>query len=204
MAIRIHLTLCGLLLAAAPVAAEAPAGLQPGDVGALLLEAESGDSVTFRLVMPNVRGIEPSSYDYDHVEPVALSGTVVLFDHDGPLARLESPPEFQLRFWCENDGGVQFRAEARVTVPRSQLDHAPQVAWTPERFAGFVRIYGDKPLEKTTDWRPAAAAMFSGDGDGDGTADTFALLSNSQDGEPPYPLDLLTPLGPRPLNCGEP
>lgn len=116
--------------------------LQNGAVGAIYLIGETKDSVDLKLVFPakQVLGYPDNFYGarYGDTAPVTAKGKMVLFDGKGPLFTINKLPPLILAFWCENDGGTQFRPEARLTLRKAQLKRRFRANPDLQGLAGFV------------------------------------------------------------------
>jgi hypothetical protein len=103
-----------------------PPALKPDSIGVVYLIDEDDQSVRVNIIFPSLQVIDyPSSFpgpkSYRATLPVVTEGQLVLFDDKGKVVTLDSLPLFQLKFWCENDGGEQFRPEAVMTIPKAKL-----------------------------------------------------------------------------------
>jgi hypothetical protein len=151
----------GLVLALATVlaaparGAEATGGglrLADGAMGAVYLVEQTRDQVTIKVVFPDrlVQGERAGTGDYESTEPVAGPRFLELLDDRGVLARLTPPPPLVHRFWCANDGGVQWRAEATLTLPARALARPLRPVPHHDGVAAFALAYsGARPSPHT-------------------------------------------------------
>lgn len=118
--------------------------LRPDSVGVVYLAEESAKSLDLEIVFPAKQAIiYPDSFsgaDYKATAPVLVEGQLVLFDAKGPLATIKSHPQFYLRFWCENDGGTQFRPEVKMTITKSLLKRPLKANKELQGIAAFVFV----------------------------------------------------------------
>lgn len=155
--------------------------LWPGAVGAAYVTKRAGAETTLTLVFPR-DAVKP----VDHAtkgRPVVVQGELVLFDEKGLVQRLPAK-DFLMRFWCENDGGQQVRAEVVVKVklarplqPRAEL----------QQLGGFVVVAkkGEAPKLPPVTASPLA---LMGDLEGDGVPEAGLVTApdeaNNCDGKP--------------------
>jgi hypothetical protein len=163
--------------------------LPVGAVGAAFVERETADTVTLRLQFDqwdvDDTPVWPSARDELLKFRVATKvlGPVVVLDAKGVVLAVGSP-RFELRFACENDGGLRFAASARVTVKKRALARPLAPRPGTDGLVGFAvvgQVERAGPLEAGE-----GTSYFTADLDRDGTPD--ARLSGSLD---------------EAMNCGE-
>lgn len=133
----------GLLLGSgSSQAADKQFSLRDGAVGAIYVTGETKDSIELKLVFPadQVTGYPQNFYGarIEDTAPVKARGKMILFDGKGPLATLGKLPPLMLTFWCENDGGTQFRPEARLRLRKAVLKRHLRANRDLQGLAGFV------------------------------------------------------------------
>ena len=146
-----------------PPAAERPSEvrtLPPGALG-VLVRAGHHHHVVFPAAEMVGRGLtrEEQLAAYGGTPPewfVSSSAELVLFDSEGDLARLP-PLALKMQFWCENDGGIQFRPQVElpevpttprplVVVPGTSLEDPCCDAPDPRNgVVAFVRVGQPRP-----------------------------------------------------------
>src|SRR5262249_43785165 len=107
-----------------------------------------------------------------------------LFDKAGVLTKLRID-ELTVKFWCENDGGLQYRPEVRVHVSKSSLARPLAPVADLQNVAAFV--IAQKEVKHGVP--PATApdnAGLTGDADGDGKPDAYVWShpASGCDGKP--------------------
>ncbi|MEZ4317161.1 MAG: hypothetical protein R3F61_06645 [Myxococcota bacterium] len=173
----------------------------PEGAAGVLIEREGVRTVVFPASsVTGLVGLEPAGDDVSVPGPhgpVEVSAGLVVFDADGPLARFPAPA-LDIVLACENDAGVAYRAEGRVTDVVLARSPAPG----PDGFVAFVAVEGGeaRAIEGFT-WPEGTRELRSGDRDADGTPDAELLGwpddAICEDGH----LVLATAAGAAPLRC---
>src|SRR5687768_10234042 len=101
-----------LLGFATQVDGEAQPRVRAGSVGVAYMEV--GDT-ELRLVFPSSTA---KSAGQKEKTPIEIGGELVLFDAKGSLGRIQTAGPASLRRWCKSHGGMQFRPELAVPVPK--------------------------------------------------------------------------------------
>lgn len=211
-ALKRNLLLLVFVLVGVASASDNKPSLSPDSIGVVYLTGESDKAVDLRIVFPALQVLNypenfPGSGDYKATTLVSAAGQLILFDNKGPLATLKTIPEFRLTFWCENDGGMQFRPEAKMTIPRSLLKRSLKPNVDIQGIAGFASL--NSPQRKASNKSVTTTSEVRMKGDLDGNNFTDALIWVSQDeagncdGKPENNLtvDLKTEKFDRPLRC---
>lgn len=105
----------------------------------------SYDSIQFRLIVPiqNLSGYKINNWN-DDVPPIIGSikynGTISFYDETGLLVDVAGEFDFDIRFWCENDGGIQYRPELIIQLPKSSFDRKLNGHPLIENIACFVLL----------------------------------------------------------------
>lgn len=122
--------------------------LENGSVGAVYVTGHTKDTVELKIVFPvdQIPGYPGNFYGagYKDTAPVAAKGKLIFFDGKGPLFTLKKVPPLKLVFWCENDGGTQFRPEAKLALRTKQLKRHLHAHPELQGLAGFV-FYESRP-----------------------------------------------------------
>lgn len=155
--------------------------LNPGAVGAVYV-VKAGPTATLRIVFPapyieNPNGGQVERGDGATIVPVTVVGELVLFDEKGVVQRFRSKA-FKTKFWCENDGGRQTRAEAQVSL---KLERPIEAKAALQQLAGFVVVAKTGEVPKLPALKKAQFAA-SGDLDGDGAADVGVVTAQDEAG----------------------
>jgi hypothetical protein len=138
-----------LLLYSGGLPTASPA-LRWGSIGVIYVLDETPTSVHLKVVFPkgtveNYPTPFPTTHPYHKARlPFVYHGSLVVFDAKGTTAVLDGPVHFDLVFWCENDGGDQYRPEARITVDKSRLAHPLQPVRAIQSAAAFALAGGSE------------------------------------------------------------
>jgi hypothetical protein len=170
--------------------------LAVGSVGVVYNAAAKDGGYALRVVFPasTAPGLDDWSRgkDYKETTPVAIEGDLVLFDDKGQLARVPATAA-AARFWCENDGGSQFRPELTLNVPARSLKRKLSPRASTQGIAAFAAVVPKNVKAKfklaEIAWHATdAQRVFDGDFDGDGKPDAVLYQqhddANNCDGEP--------------------
>ncbi len=165
-------------------AAEAPS-VRPGSVGVLYVHSQTADSTDIEIALPADSVVQyPTSLretvDYKAASPVEYQGSITIFDQEGVIARLALSDPMVLKFWCENDGGMQFRPTLQATIENSVLARPLRPQTEIQEIAAFVAIDGPSstipPITRDTS---DLAIRLKGTRNSNGNPD--ALIHVSQD-----------------------
>jgi hypothetical protein len=162
--------------------------LKTGAVGVVYLAKEDAQAVTLRLVFPSSVVEDPTGASVERdAERVFVRGRLVLFDGKGELGEVNDV-KFVSRFWCENDGGQQHRAEATVKVSAGALARPLEPVGATQSIAAFVVVAPLKRPPKLGSIRAPKKANLAGDFDGDGKPEAVVTTrpddAQNCDGEP--------------------
>lgn len=106
---------------------EAPR-LKTGAIGVVYAISETQADIEIQIVFPSQAAdhfpsaFPPAGTEYWQAKaPIDFLGNLLLFDAEGILTSIKNPRGFHLVFWCENDGGTQYRPEAKLMVSKASL-----------------------------------------------------------------------------------
>lgn len=157
-----------------------------GSVGVVYVISTSGSGASVDVVFPEaaVRDVprERLKKYTDHA-PARLDREMTIFDESGPVATLPATTAGSLVFWCENDGGMQWRPSFRARTPKLARPIRPDmqiqgigafalvgahVTNTAGALAtsGDVRLLGDVDRDGSVDARIVVAPDEAGNCDG--------------------------------------
>lgn len=122
--------------------------LRDGAIGVAYVVRQGPDRIVLRLVFPDraLRGTLPDLADLKSTARIAPPRRLELFDDRGVLGQLPGPPALVYRFWCENDGGAQWRPEVTLTIAPDALARPLRPVRRLGGIAAFVLAYsGDRP-----------------------------------------------------------
>lgn len=204
----VALLLCG------PAWAEAPPVLEilPGAVGVAYRVSSDAEWTTVDVVFPASTVKNPGGGWIERGEtatkgPGYVRGAVVLFDARGRLIELPSSKGLKMVFWCENDGGQQYRPTLRTKVATSKLARPLRGVEALQSLAAFAVVTPAGKTVKLAPIRLQEAEPLTGDLDGDGKPEAAILTSPDDaqncDGKPAnnLTLTLRTAQGDDSLRC---
>jgi hypothetical protein len=115
--------------------------IKANSIGAVYFVGETSNTVTLKVVftLSSVDNYPVElGYDYHKTWPVIAKGAFKLFDDKGVFYTPNSAPEFKLVFWCENDGGMQFRPQAELVISKKALGRKLQKYSAMQGIVGFM------------------------------------------------------------------
>lgn len=103
---------------------------------------------------------------------------LTLFDNFGVLTRLEGNNEFNIEFWCENDGGIQFRPVLNKLIKKNLLDRKVTLLENQEeldRIFSFILINENSknPIQSLNSEYLNKKILMNGDLNNDGKVDVL-------------------------------
>ncbi len=143
----------------------------------------------------------PVSYSLD------FSGEVLIFDKNGDLLKLELKATFKVAFWCENDGGMQFRPTWKTSIEKPRFKRKIKAIGELQNIACFALINPTTAKIDRPDYKVSKDIVLEGDYDNDGAIDCFlwTYLDDSENcsGQPVNHLAINLQRGKRsiPLRC---
>lgn len=82
---------------------------------------------------------------------IVVDGAVRIFDEQGIVANIKNQlPKIGMPFWCENDGGIQFRPSIVLELPNKELQRPLRALKPYDRVAGFVGVGADSDFPALT------------------------------------------------------
>lgn len=149
-------------------------------VGSLYLDKETGHEYDTEIVFP-IDFLK----DYEIERPITelkfvldsfmIDSPIILFDSTGILGKLEGKKKVRIQFWCENDGGIQFRPTLNLKIDKGEMDRELKGNQRIERLACFALInnkngdLSENNLTVSTDYK----IEFKGDFDKNGKYETL-------------------------------
>jgi hypothetical protein len=94
-------------------------------IGVVYLVSEKEKEYDLKIVFP-MTFIENFEYDNSVYSEIPLTefeynGNIKLFDEYGVFDTLTIKEKFIIKFWCENDGGIQYRPELNLKIKKEDL-----------------------------------------------------------------------------------
>lgn len=124
--------------------------------------------------LPNYKVVDFNAVPFKNViDTIDYVGDAMYFDQKGSFLRRKQTLKFQITFWCDNDGGTQFRPEAEVVIRKKDL--ARPLTPDPEnkKIAAFIIINRDYEIPIEPDFSVSKDVRLTGDYNNDQKPDCF-------------------------------
>tara|TARA_Y100001972_G_C7644287_1_gene323686 strand:+ start:280 stop:912 length:633 start_codon:yes stop_codon:yes gene_type:complete len=170
--------------------------IKDNSIGLVYLKALVSDSsADIEIVLPEPsanelpNGYKEKYFDSGEIIEIPFDGELQLFDSKGELITLHGKQTFKMQFWCENDGGIQFRPTLELKISLDDFNRLFDVEPELQKLIGFVIT--NPELSKLS--RPASEHLskdvrLTGDINGDGTPEAVVFVfyddAENCDGEP--------------------
>jgi hypothetical protein len=184
---------------------------RPNSIGVVYLTGESSDTYHVTILFP-IQNLEKSDYNLtgDFKKVIAKfdhDGEITLFDKTGDLLTIKQKAEFQIRFWCENDGGIQYRPTFDISIKKEKFKRKIKGMEEIQNIACFAIVNRTLDKVEKTDSNESSDIKLSGDYNNDGRIDCHLLTYTGEDcdGEPKNDFELILKIGTRQFNlrcCG--
>ena len=175
----------------------------PNSIGVCYLEKDSGEYYSLSIALPfeTLKNQKPQQFlEFKKVlDSIEYNGKITLFDKTGKIISIESKDKFLLEFWCENDGGIQYRPTLTTKIKKADLK-LPLVANSElQNICCFVVLNQTEQKTEITDSKTATNIKLTGDYDSDGKIDCLVWTDLDEaencDGEPQNNLRIMLRVG---------
>ena len=96
---------------------------KPNSIGVCQLQQDSSNYYNLTILLPTQtlesQYQKPVEEYKEVIDSFAYLRQIVLFDSAGELLRFNTDERFQIKFWCENDGGTQYRPTLKIRVKKT-------------------------------------------------------------------------------------
>ncbi len=96
-------------------------------IGVCYLQKDTTDYYFLTITLP-VQTLENTNFNYGAdsilkvIDTLAYNGEFIFFDGEGVIfSGLENKEKFLIEFWCDNDGGTQYRPTLRTKIKKTYL-----------------------------------------------------------------------------------
>jgi hypothetical protein len=164
----------------------------PNSIGVCYLQQDSSDYYNLTISLPyqtlqNQNIILDSEFKVV-IDTATYIGQIIIFDSIGEIARFTNDENFLIQFWCENDGGIQYRPTLQTKIKKTEFKRPLKAKSKIQNICSFVIV--NQIGHKLESLNPLTNANFEicGDYNGDGDIDCFIWTApdNAQncDGKP--------------------
>jgi hypothetical protein len=176
---------------------------KPNSIGVCYLQQDSSDYYNLTISLPiqtlenqNFRPIQEFKMIIDSF---IYKGEIILFDNNGEILRIENMDRFLLKFWCENDGGIQYRPTLQTKIRKANFNRPLKAVCEIQNICCFVLLNSKGQSYKSTNLPTTKNFVISGDYDNDGKTDctiwTDIDEARNCDGEPQNDLEIILQIG---------
>jgi hypothetical protein len=174
---------------------------RPNAIGVVYLADESTDIYHLTIVFP-MQSLQNSDYqlagDFKKViDKFQYAGEMTLFDDAGELMSIKQPAEFRIEFWCENDGGIQYRPTLQTSLKKARFKRKLKGVTEIQNLACFAIVNRTADKVVQPDNPDPNAVRLKGDYNNDGQVDCLLITYESEEceGEPKNRLGMILQLG---------
>ena len=94
---------------------------RPNSLGVAYLTGETTDSYLLTIAFPIWTLEKYKSGDWQIKDSLDYTGEITFLDKDGDLLTIKQNNHFKVQFWCENDGGTQFRPTLEMSIQKKKF-----------------------------------------------------------------------------------
>jgi hypothetical protein len=176
---------------------------KPNSIGICYLRQDTADYYSLTISLPFQTLTDQSStqiIEYPKViDSINYSGQITLFDKAGEITRIDSNNKFLLEFWCENDGGIQYRPTLKTKIKKANCKRPLNAIIEIQNICCFAILDRIKQKTEVTDLTNTADIKLMGDYDSDGNIDCLIWTDIDEalncDREPPNNLSIMLQVG---------
>jgi len=145
---------------------------QINSIGVVYLNSTTDDKYELTFVFPMSSITEHDNYDnrLDNVivDTMTFNNDIVLFNNKGVIGTIKYADRVYIHFWCENDGGIQFRPEIKIMVNKNEIKDELQSNPELQNLTCFAIINYDRTKLKKVEHEQRFNLEMEGDIDYDG------------------------------------
>lgn len=133
------------------------------------------------------------------IDTLTYRGQIILFDSVGVIGRIDNKEKFLIEFWCDNDGGTQYRPTLKLTIKKNNLKSQLKGINEMQNICCFVLLNKNENKIEEPDFKISTDIKLKGDYNQDGKSDCFlwTYIDDAQncDGEPKNNLGIMLQVG---------
>lgn len=176
---------------------------KPNSIGICYLEKEMADNYLLTISLPS-QALEKSESQLETkfkkvIDTLTYTGQIILFDNDGEIYRIANNEKFLVEFWCDNDGGTQYRPTLRTIVKKNILKRPLKGKNEIQNICCFVLLNKNEKKIEEPDFKISTEIKLKGDYDQDSKTDCFIWTYNDEakncDGMPRNNLGIMLQVG---------
>ena len=157
-------------------------------IGVCYLQKDTTDYYFLTITLP-VQTLENTNFQYGSdsilkvIDTFTYNGEFIFFDGEGVIfSGLENKEKFLIEFWCDNDGGTQYRPTLRTKIKKSYCNRQLKSIKLTKDICCFVLLnLNEKDIEELPSVRSDEIAL-SGDYNQNGKPECH-ILTHRDDGE---------------------
>lgn len=176
---------------------------KPNSIGVCYLQQDTSDFYSLTISLPN-KTLEsqyqkPVKEYKDVIDSFVYLRQIILFDSVGELFRFNTDERFQIKFWCENDGGTQYRPTLKTRVKKTEFKRPLKAMNKIQNICCFALVNRSGQNFDSTNLTTNKTFEMKGDCNGDGRIDCFiwTVLDEAMncDGKPDNNLAIILRVG---------
>lgn len=176
---------------------------KPNSIGVCYLQNETIDQYSLTISLPfetlSSESYQPQSAFKEVIDSITYNGQIILFDNKGELGRIDYKEKILVAFWCENDGGIQYRPTFKATIDKNKLLRKLSEVTDIENICCFVLLNQRNSQLEETKSSTLPSVKLKGDFDRDGKYDcaiwTYKDAADNCDGKPDNNLMIMLQVG---------
>ena len=148
---------------------------KPNSIGICYLQQDTADYYSLTIALPyktlENHNLQPIQELIVVIDSFSYSGQIILFDKAGEIASIENKDKFLLEFWCENDGGIQYRPTLNTKIKKAHFAQPLKPISEIQNICCFVILNRNEQKTEFTDLKTKVDIKLIGDYDRDGKID---------------------------------
>jgi hypothetical protein len=107
------------------------------------------------------------------IDTITYIGQITLFDNAGEILKINNKEKFLIQFWCENDGGIQYRPTLKTKVKKTEFRRPLKAINKIQNICCFALVNRSGQIFESTNLTTDKTVEMKGDYNGDGKIDCF-------------------------------
>jgi hypothetical protein len=149
----------------------------PNSIGVCYLQQDTSDFYSLTISLPyKTLQHQKVKLDTDFkevIDTITYIGQITLFDNAGEILRINNKEKFLVQFWCENDGGIQYRPTLKTKVKKTDFKRPLKAINKIQNICCFALVNRSGQNFELANLTTDKTVEMKGDCNGDGKIDCF-------------------------------